>query len=184
MPSSALSQGQKRASQYHSKKPGQGTPEDQLTPERQDVPDSPIRLQDHFLACQTCGVAVRIEDEANVIRVEASAYAEEGAPAKAPKSSLWIIEGQDRPRVTMTFALCPPVGRQTSWPSSSPATLPLGSPWARTLLGGAMDALSFLNPKLISTGEVADFDHLSLRALVRQLGQLGAPYGGGRPAGL
>ena len=63
MPSSALSQGQKQTSQFHGKIPAQGTPEDQLTPERQDVPDVPIRLQDHFLACQVCGLAVRIEDE-------------------------------------------------------------------------------------------------------------------------
>ena len=37
----------------------------------------------------------------------------------------------------------------------------------------AFDALSFLNPRLITSGEVADFDHLSMRALVRHLGQPG-----------
>ena len=48
------------------------------------------------------------------------------------------------------------------------------SPWARQLLGGALDALSFLNAPLISSGAVADFDDLSMRALVRHLGERGA----------
>jgi hypothetical protein len=42
------------------------------------------------------------------------------------------------------------------------------------VLGGALDALLFVNARLIETGEVATFDDLSLRALVRHLGQPGA----------
>lgn len=142
---------------------------------RQDVSDIPIRLQEGFLSCRTCGVAVqRTSDVTDEIRVEASAYADESASVRVPQNPLKIIEARKRPRVTMTFALCPTCRQADELAeqlSGDPATR---SPWARTLVGGAMDALSFLNPKLITSGEIANFDHLSLRALVRHLGQLGA----------
>jgi hypothetical protein len=169
--SSVLSQGQTRTSQFHGKAPAQGTPEDQLNPTAQDVPDSPIRLQDHFLACQVCGVAVRIDSEEDMIPMEASAYAEESEPIKAPQNPIRAIE--DHPRVTMSFTLCATCRKADELAeqlSGDPATR---NPWGRQLLGGAFDALLFLNPKLITSGEVANLDHLSAKALVRHLGQLG-----------
>jgi hypothetical protein len=83
-----------------------------------------------------------------------------------------IIE--DRPRTPLSFALCPTcrcAAELAEQLSGDPATR---SPGALQLLNCAFDALGFVAPKLIETGEVATFDQLSLRALVRHLGQLGA----------
>jgi hypothetical protein len=70
-----------RVTQFHARS---STPAERLTPQAMNVPDDPIKLQDHFLACRTCGVAVRVEDEDDVITVEISA---ESAPV-SPQNPL------------------------------------------------------------------------------------------------
>lgn len=70
MASSALSQGQKRTSQYHEKLPSKSTSPEKLTLEGQGVPDIPVALPPGYLSCLSCGVAVPYPaDENDVIRL-------------------------------------------------------------------------------------------------------------------
>ena len=45
------------------------TPDQQLTLQRQDVPDDPVPLQQGWLACRSCGIAVSTSDLIEEIQV-------------------------------------------------------------------------------------------------------------------
>jgi hypothetical protein len=162
-----IGQGQRNATQYRPKLPSKGgTDPERLNPQAQDVPDDPIKLAAGWLSCRTCGVAVRIDDEADVITVEISA---ESAPV-SPQNPLRAIE--DRDRIQLRFALCTTCRQADELAeqlSGDPATR---SPWAWALLGGAMDALCFV-PRPALRRPAGELDSVS--ALLP-----GA--GGGRPA--
>jgi len=94
-------------------------PDEKLTPQLQDVPDNPIRLQQGWLACRTCGVAVQTpsyvvngeEVEVPVINVESAGRAVEGAAAIA-------LATQNQRPIPLSFALCRACRRSARWPSS------------------------------------------------------------------
>ena len=151
------------------------------------MPDIPIRLQDHFLACRTCGVAVAVEDDVVIVETPAANTVDAvSEPVKAPQNPLRIIEHRDRPRTVLRFALCPTC-RQADELAEQLCRRPCHSePYARQLVGGAMDALLFLNARLITIGrdrhlQRVELDDLGASSwLAGSAGALGQP-GRGRP---
>jgi hypothetical protein len=125
--SALVGQGQKRVPQFHAKAPAGGTDPARLNPQTMDVPDLPVKLQDHFLACQVCGIAVRIEDENDVISVEISAHEVSEVPVRATQNPV----KKQRPRTVLSFALCSACRQAYELAeqlSGDPATR---SPWGR-----------------------------------------------------
>jgi hypothetical protein len=165
--SSAVGIGSSRnVSQYKSTLPNKGgTDPARLNPTAQDVGDDPIKLQDGFLSCRTCGIAVqRPGDVADEIRTEA-AYPEESAAVSA-QNPLRIA---DRSRTTLSFALCPAHRRTQELAEQLVDTS--NHPIYRERMACALDALSFVAPQTVE--HMAHLDREGLTALVRHLAQLG-----------
>ena len=78
--------------------------DEQIEQLRLDLPDEPIKLQQGWLACRTCGIATSTSNlaEIRVIDVESRGQAIEGAAALTMATS-----SRSRQGVQLTFALCP-----------------------------------------------------------------------------
>lgn len=135
-------------------------PPERLTPQGQDVPDSPIRLQEGWLACRTCGVAVPAPDPEAVIHLTARGRAIEGSAALTQAA-------QTQHPVPLAFALCPACRRTADLAER----LAPAHPTALHLLNCALDALSYLAPATVE--QMADLDADGQAGLVRHLAQPG-----------
>jgi hypothetical protein len=108
-----------------------------------DVPDDPVKLQQGFLACRTCGIATRIDSEVDVIEVESLGRAVEGPAAMTMAAS------ENQQTMSLSFGLCPSCRRIADLAErlvSDPSAQPLKA--SLYPLNCALDALAFIAPGL------------------------------------
>jgi hypothetical protein len=153
-------------------------PVELLTPQKQDVPDDPVRLPEGWLACRTCGVAAQAASDAEVIRLESFGRAVEGPAAQ-------LVATANQHPVPLSFAPCPSC-RHTA-ELAELLTGGNGSSGNGTdrwfhQLSAALDGLRFVVPRVVQIASAATFDAESLRTLVYRLSRLGASARAG-PAG-
>jgi hypothetical protein len=151
-------------------------PAELLTPQKQDVPDDPVRLPEGWLACRTCGVALQAASDAEVIRLESF-----GRAADGPAAQLVAIANQ-RP-IPLSFALCPTcrhtaeLAEQLTGGNGNSGNGSGTDRWFHQV-SAALDGLRFVAPRVVQIASAATFDTEGLRTW-----STASPGWAGTPAG-